>query len=233
MDPLSHPRTHTLARPVVRPAYRPIVCLDHGLTHGAEVTAVTAPATTAAVDETVLSLAVAAADQASQAAALTVDLTGTARLRDLPATVSALIRRHQVDPASLGIKLDAARAVADLPETTEAFDGLRRLGCPVGIAGVGASLGSLRLLGSLPMDFAELSAELVDRMLEGADALAETAAVLRRVADAGLVSVGAGVATHEQAQWLRDLGCQRGHGLYFGEPSHWLAPSTAHGCPAG
>ena len=33
----------TLARPLARPAFRPIVCLDQGLTHGAEVTAVAGP----------------------------------------------------------------------------------------------------------------------------------------------------------------------------------------------
>lgn len=67
-------------------------------------------------------------------------------------------------------------------------------------------------------------------MLQGPDSLSETEAVVRRIDDAGLVSVAAGVSNHDQAQWLRDLRCHRGHGLYFGEPSHWLTPSTLHHC---
>lgn len=227
------PSPRTLTRPAARPAYRPIVCLDHGLTHGAEVTAVAAPHAEVPMDEAILALAVAAVGHSPQPVALTVDVTGSSHLPALPATVAELLRRHQLDPADVGVKLASRRVAADLAEATEVFAGLRALGCPVGVSGVGGSLGSLRLLGALDMDFAELDADLVGHMLEGPDALAETAAVLRRVTDAGLESIAAGVASHEQAQWLHDLGCRHGHGLYFGEPSHWLAPSTDHHCPAG
>lgn len=230
MDPLRSPRT--LAQPLSRPAFRPVVCLDQGLTHGADVTAVAGPGVDAAVDEHILALAAAAVDHGAQPAPLTVDLTGCAHLRTIPTTVATLIERHQIAPGDLGVKLAADRAMADTEETGRVFSALRALGCPVGVAEVGSSLGSLRLLAILEMDFAEVAPELVAGMLQGPDSLCEMEAVLRRIDEAGLVSVAAGVANHDQAQWLRDLRCQHGHGLYFGEPSHWLAPSTVHHCQA-
>lgn len=79
--------------------------------------------------------------------ALTDDLTCIANRRpllaDLPSRVAELLRRHGVEPGSLGLQITETVLMSRSPRTRSVLDGLRRLGVESSVDDFGTGYSSL------------------------------------------------------------------------------------------
>ena len=96
---------------------------------------------------------------------------------------------------------------------------LRRLGVQIAVDNFGTGLSALSALASLPLDVLKIDRFVIGPL--GADHF--KAQVVRSVValahERGLRVVAEGVETAEQAETLRELGCDQGQGFLFGAPS--------------
>jgi EAL domain-containing protein (putative c-di-GMP-specific phosphodiesterase class I) len=157
------------------------------------------------------------------------------QLRDgaLVTTVARLLDRYEVPAESLSFELEAGAALRDFATARSELQGLRDIGCRVGIDDLGAGVGSMRLLASLPVDFVKLDRALVSRLLADPDVLTVVSAIIQRAQREGVTTMAEGVDCIEQAQWLRDLGCHLAQGRHYDAPLDWLVLPTPHRCAHG
>jgi PAS domain S-box-containing protein len=98
------------------------------------------------------------------------------------------------------------------------LEALRRLGVRIAVDNFGTGLTALSALASLPLDVLKIDRFVVEPL--GGDAF--KAQVVRSVValahQRGLRVVAEGVETAEQAETLRELGCDEGQGFLFGAP---------------
>ncbi len=107
-----------------------------------------------------------------------------------------------------------SRLEAALPMLGE----LRRLGVALAVDDFGTGYSSLSHLSSLPIDTLKIDRSFVNRL----NINTKEAAVVRAIALLGLslgkTIVAEGVETAEQAEQLREMGCQLGQGYHLGRP---------------
>ncbi len=107
-----------------------------------------------------------------------------------------------------------ARLEAALPMLGQ----LRQLGVTLAVDDFGTGYSSLSHLSSLPIDTLKIDRSFVKRL----NVNTKEAAVVRAIALLGLslgkTVVAEGVETAEQAEQLRDMGCQLGQGYHLGKP---------------
>jgi EAL domain-containing protein (putative c-di-GMP-specific phosphodiesterase class I) len=98
----------------------------------------------------------------------------------------------------------------------------------------GTGYSSLTYLKRFPIDRLKIDRSFVLGMLEDSTHLAVIHAVIGLGHTLGLTVVAEGVETAEQADWLRELGCDVGQGYFFARPmtaaafSRYLDPTVAY-----
>jgi EAL domain-containing protein (putative c-di-GMP-specific phosphodiesterase class I) len=138
---------------------------------------------------------------------------------DFPQLVRETLLRHDLNPAQLTLEVTETAVLGDPETTTRTLAGLTALG--VGLAvddfGVGyASLMHLRQL--LPVHTLKIDKSFVDGVMEGVEDAAIVEGVIRLAHSLGLDVVAEGVEHAEQADQLREWGCETGQGYHFDRP---------------
>jgi EAL domain-containing protein (putative c-di-GMP-specific phosphodiesterase class I) len=252
MEGLAVALGHGIEAGHVHLAYQPVACLSVGLVHGAEVfprwcspgelvrpmedliplaeaTSQILPLASHVLEQVLASVA-----QAGPPTQVTVNLSSQ-QLRDgrWVTTVARLLDRLGVPAGSLSFELGAGAALRDLATVRRELAALRDIGCRVGIDDFGADVGSMRLLSSLPIDFVKIDRAVVGRLLHDPDVVTVVSAIVHRAQQEGIATVAEGVDRIEQAEWLRDLGCQLAQGDHFDASQDWLVLPTPHRCAHG
>jgi EAL domain-containing protein (putative c-di-GMP-specific phosphodiesterase class I) len=106
---------------------------------------------------------------------------------------------------------DTAATVARLAE-------LRRLGARLSIDDFGTGYSSLRYLHSFPVDILKIARPFVDGLSKDPQAKAFTRTIIELSRTLGLQAIAEGVESAEQAEQLREIGCELAQGTYLAEP---------------
>jgi diguanylate cyclase (GGDEF)-like protein/PAS domain S-box-containing protein len=123
--------------------------------------------------------------------------------------------------------LEGSRLVLELPEsilldhtpTTLAVIGeIRRLGIHIAIDDFGTGYSSLSYLQRLPIDELKIDRSFVERLATDRGTAALTRAIVAIASTLSLRTVAEGIQTAEDAEHLRQLGCQWGQGFFFSRP---------------
>jgi EAL domain-containing protein (putative c-di-GMP-specific phosphodiesterase class I) len=137
----------------------------------------------------------------------------------LAATVETALRVNGVPPSALCLEITES-AIMEHPEAAQRIlQGLKALGVRLAIDdfGVGySSLSHLKYL--LPVDVIKIDKSFVDGLLESRDARAIITAIIQLAHALGVIAVGEGIETAEQADALRELGCHVAQGYHFAKP---------------
>lgn len=96
---------------------------------------------------------------------------------------------------------------------------VRQLGVGVAIDDFGTGYSSLAYLHQFDFDYLKIDQSFIARMLENIQDEAIVSAIISMAAGFKVILVGEGVETEAQANRLRELGCQRVQGYYFGRPA--------------
>lgn len=119
----------------------------------------------------------------------------------------------------LVLELTEGVLLADLDTARARLDELRGRGVRVAIDDFGTGFASLTYLHRLPVDVVKLDRSFVDGLGVDERLTSIVAAVLRLTEELGLESIAEGVATGDQAERLRVLGCHVAQGSWVGAPA--------------
>jgi diguanylate cyclase (GGDEF)-like protein/PAS domain S-box-containing protein len=137
---------------------------------------------------------------------------------DLVSSVLGCVRESGVDPHSLTIEVTESTAMADGDTGFRALRDLSAEGIRVAIDDFGTGYSSLEQLRRMPVDIVKVDRSFVSGMSADSTDREIVAAVVGMGRALKLLVVAEGIETPEQAEALRELGCDIGQGFLYAKP---------------
>ena len=153
------------------------------------------------------------------------------QLRDptLPTQLRAMLTEHRVDPSMIELELTETFLMENAIFTVESLEKLKEIGVSLSIDDFGTGYSSLNYLHQFPIDKLKIDQSFVRDILDDPTDWAITKAIIGLGHTLGLRVVAEGVERGEEAEWLRDAGCDELQGYLFSRPmaaeavQAWLA----------
>ena len=108
--------------------------------------------------------------------------------------------------------------IVALKDHSAALDKLKRLGVCFSIDDFGTGYSSLSYLKRLPADVLKIDRSFVAGLGEDAEDTAILQMIIELAHTLGMRIIAEGVESEEQAEQLRQMGCDLGQGFHFAEP---------------
>jgi diguanylate cyclase (GGDEF)-like protein/PAS domain S-box-containing protein len=137
---------------------------------------------------------------------------------DVVATVLGCVRAAGVDPCGLTVEVTESTAMADGDTGFRALRDMSAEGIRVAIDDFGTGYSSLEQLRRMPVDVVKVDRSFVSGMSADATDRELVAAVVGMGRALNLCVVAEGIETAEQAEVLREMGCDVGQGYLFSRP---------------
>ncbi len=137
---------------------------------------------------------------------------------DLIGLVSGVLADSGLDPRSLKLEITESVVMQDAPSTLATLHTLRELGIRLAIDDFGTGYSSLGYLKRFPIDTLKIDRSFVEGIVTDPEDAAIVQAVISVAKSLGLSVTAEGIETEAQLRRLKELGCDRGQGFYFGEP---------------
>lgn len=137
---------------------------------------------------------------------------------DLPEFLARTINDHSADESRITLEIAESALIAEGAEAQNALRRLRELGTQLEIDDFGIGYSSISYLRRLPVESVKVDRSLINDLGTDPRAVDFISAVLGLIESVGKQSVIEGVETEAQAELLRQLGCERAQGFYFGAP---------------
>jgi EAL domain-containing protein (putative c-di-GMP-specific phosphodiesterase class I) len=118
----------------------------------------------------------------------------------------------------LGVEITESDVMDKVERAIETLKVVRKLGLLVAIDDFGTGYSSLSYLKRLPIDVVKLDKSFIDGLPHDQNDTALANMFLALTKQFALVSVGEGIETEQQAEWLRANGCMVGQGFLFSRP---------------
>jgi len=110
------------------------------------------------------------------------------------------------------------RGFIDVAAARQTLARARAAGHTIAIDDFGTGYSSLQYLQGLPMDALKIDKSFIDTIGKGTATSSVTEHIISMAKELGLLSVGEGIETEEQAKYLRDRGVGYGQGWLFSRP---------------
>jgi diguanylate cyclase (GGDEF)-like protein len=136
----------------------------------------------------------------------------------LASLVEDSLRQNEIDPQRLEIELTESLLMEDNETTRSMLDSFRRLGVKLAIDDFGTGHSSLSYIKRFSIDTLKIDRSFVQSLPDNEEDAAICAAVIALGRSMRMCVVAEGVETPEQAQMLRDLGCDEMQGYWLGRP---------------
>ena len=136
----------------------------------------------------------------------------------LPDVIAALLRRHHLPAAGLGLEVTESAVRTDAETTLAALDDLRRLGVRIAIDDFGTGYSSLSALKALPVDALKIDRSFVAGLPHDRSDRQIVTAIIAMANALGLSVIAEGVENREQLGALAELDCGTAQGFLLGYP---------------
>ncbi len=140
------------------------------------------------------------------------------RNRELVETVRQVLARTGLEPERLELEITESVLINDTSSALEILSGLKRLGVKIAMDDFGTGYSSLGYLNSFPFDKIKIDKSFIGDM-ETKD---KSGAIVKSVIGLGqslkMITTAEGVETPEQAEFLKQEGCDQVQGYYFSKP---------------
>jgi diguanylate cyclase (GGDEF)-like protein/PAS domain S-box-containing protein len=140
------------------------------------------------------------------------------RQADFVERVTALLRKHAINPARLKLELTEGAMLDDVAGVASKMHGLKALGIKLSLDDFGTGYSSLAYLKQLPLDQLKIDQSFVRNItVESKDAIL-VRTIIDMAKNFGLNVIAEGVETVAQLDFLRQNGCMAYQGYLFGRP---------------
>ncbi|BCX89645.1 hypothetical protein MIN45_P2018 [Methylomarinovum tepidoasis] len=136
----------------------------------------------------------------------------------LLAQVRKQLADHAISASCLELEITETMLMANLAQALETFDRFRALGLSLAIDDFGTGYSSLSYLQRLPINKLKIDRSFVRGITVGSRDRAIIESLIHLSHNLGLQTVAEGVETREQADILRNLGCDKVQGYFFAPP---------------
>jgi diguanylate cyclase (GGDEF)-like protein len=129
-----------------------------------------------------------------------------------------VLRRYGIAPHRLELEVTESLLADDIDSTVRRLQAIRDLGVTLALDDFGTGYSSLSYLRRLPVDIMKIDRSFVIDIPQVRSANAVAHSIVALANALGKTIVAEGVETPQQAQWLREAGCQELQGYLFGKP---------------
>ncbi|HEU4675266.1 MAG TPA: EAL domain-containing protein [Motilibacteraceae bacterium] len=131
----------------------------------------------------------------------------------------AVLTAWRVPARRLVVEITESTLLAPTPAVGQALEHVRSIGAQLGLDDFGTGWSALSYLQRYELDFLKVDRSFVARLGSSAKDRALVASIVDLAHAVGLVVTAEGVETHDQAEALREMGCEHAQGWYFGRPA--------------
>jgi EAL domain-containing protein (putative c-di-GMP-specific phosphodiesterase class I) len=139
------------------------------------------------------------------------------RRRDFVKTVEQALQEASA-PSALDVEITESVVMEDVQSSVTKLNDLRRLGVGVAIDDFGTGYSSLAYLARLPAQTLKIDRSFVKAMAQDSTARTLVTTIISLAHSLQLKVVAEGVETEQQAEILRELGCDQMQGYLFSKP---------------
>jgi diguanylate cyclase (GGDEF)-like protein len=136
----------------------------------------------------------------------------------LPASIAALLARHQVPAGALTVEVTESAAMVDQERAVAVLAALREHGVGVSVDDFGTGNASIEYLAKLPATELKIDRSLITDIAGDPRTQAIVRSTIDLARNLGLRVVAEGIETEEVAEHLAALGCEMGQGYLFSRP---------------
>ncbi|WP_163831385.1 putative bifunctional diguanylate cyclase/phosphodiesterase [Spartinivicinus ruber] len=136
----------------------------------------------------------------------------------LLATVSHIIKKHQVKPHLLEFELTETAVLQEQAEVAAKMKALQQLGINFALDDFGTGFSSFSHIQGLPVNTIKIDRSFVKNVLINRGDQVIVAAIIELAHNLGLTVVAEGVETCAQSEWLKMAGCDEMQGFLLSQP---------------
>ena len=136
----------------------------------------------------------------------------------LQETVARALKDNDLDPSEIELEVTESGTMSNVELGIAKLDSLHSLGVRLSMDDFGTGYSSLAYLKKFPLDTLKIDRSFVSDLPHEGEATAIVRAILGLASGLGLSVIAEGVETLEQADFLRDLGCQMAQGYLYARP---------------
>jgi predicted signal transduction protein with EAL and GGDEF domain len=140
------------------------------------------------------------------------------RAPNLAQHILAVVEQAQIDPRLIEIELTESIMMENLHSLIDDFSTLQQQGIKLSIDDFGTGYSSMAYLKRLPLDRIKIDRAFVRDLPHNANDREIVAAMIAMAHNLGLSVTAEGVEQKNQADFLREIGCDTVQGFYFGKP---------------
>jgi EAL domain-containing protein (putative c-di-GMP-specific phosphodiesterase class I) len=137
---------------------------------------------------------------------------------DVAETVEETLKETGFDAHYLSLDITETLYIEALEGNTAALDKLKKMGVRISIDDFGTGYSSLAYLKRIPADALKIDKSFIKGIGEDLEDTAIVRMIIELAQTLGMEVIAEGVESEEQAQQLKEMGCDRGQGFYFAEP---------------
>jgi diguanylate cyclase (GGDEF)-like protein/PAS domain S-box-containing protein len=138
---------------------------------------------------------------------------------ELVPTVARVLEESRVPASQLALEITESVLINEAESPWNTLHALKKLGVTLMLDDFGTGYSSLSYLKRFPVDVLKIDRSFVDGLGSEAEDSAIVKAVVGMARALELGVVAEGVETERQVECLRELGCERAQGFYFGRPA--------------
>ncbi|WP_203363619.1 GGDEF domain-containing phosphodiesterase [Bacillus sp. REN10] len=129
-----------------------------------------------------------------------------------------LCGKYEVDPAFIKLEITESVAIKDPVSVISLINQFRSIGMEVEIDDYGTGYSSLQYLKNLPITSVKIDRSFIQDITYSSKGRAIVNATVEVAHELGFHVIAEGVETAEQANYLKEIGCEYFQGYYFGKP---------------
>lgn len=132
--------------------------------------------------------------------------------------IIAVLEEEGLDPARLEIEITETALLLDIEATRRTLSALKAKGVRISLDDFGTGYASLQQLRELPFDKVKIDSTFVHRLSSDDESRKIVASVIGLGHSLGLATIAEGLESVEEADWVRNHGCEVGQGFLFSKP---------------
>ena len=137
---------------------------------------------------------------------------------DLVTELSNLVKKYQIDPAKLELEITETLFTEDTDALYGIMQQLKDVGFTIEMDDFGSGYSSLNMLKDAPVDVIKIDRFFLDEVIDTKRGKIIVANSIKMSKELGMKTIAEGVETKEQAEFLRNAGCDIAQGYYYSKP---------------